>query len=156
MSEFDPKNDGVDHINIHSAAATELGRLLDNLASVPFSHPKYGEFKTVEGFYWYLVCGESVEDFRRLNGYEVRRHAKELANDPKHISGRCVHEASTATYLKVTQNPHLKKLLRESDLPLTCYVLYGTTNSKILNGKAHQNHVTMLQVLRDQLKLERN
>lgn len=34
MSEFDPKNDGVDHINIHSAAATELGRLLDNLASV--------------------------------------------------------------------------------------------------------------------------
>lgn len=156
MSNFQPKSDGVDHINIHSTAATELGRMLDNLATVPFTHPEYGEFKTVEGFYWYLISGQRDGSFRTHNGHGVRQAAKYLMQDPKHLSGRYAHEASTATYLKVIQNEELKTLLRESTLPLTCYVLYGTTNIKKLDGKAHQNHVTMLRVLRNHLKSVEN
>lgn len=48
---FEPKNDGIDHINVYSGGATELGRLLTNFAHTPFEN-EYGKFESVEGF-WY-------------------------------------------------------------------------------------------------------
>ena len=68
---INPDNDGIDHINTYSKGKTELGKLLTNFAHTPFVHPKYGEFQSVEGF-WYFkktgyshswrTCGRSVND----------------------------------------------------------------------------------------------
>jgi hypothetical protein len=52
--DIKPSEDGVTHINVYSRGNTELGRLLSNFAHTPFSHPEFGEFASVEGFWYWL------------------------------------------------------------------------------------------------------
>lgn len=154
MSDYLPENDGVDHINVSQHGKTQLGMMLDNLADVQFTHPDYGRFRTVEGFYWWLVSGKKVQEFRDCDGRDALEMGKRFHNDPHHLSGRLFNQVANAIYLKVMQNPGLKRMLRESTLPITCYVTYGWRNRKVRLGKGYQNHTSMLTILRDQLKLE--
>lgn len=52
---IDPKKDGIDHINIYTKGATEIGRLLTNLSPVEINS-SLGRFKTLEGLIYFLGC----------------------------------------------------------------------------------------------------
>ena len=55
MPEYtDSTTDGIDHINIYSKGYTKLGRLLSNFTKSEFTHPIYGHFMSVEGFWYYI------------------------------------------------------------------------------------------------------
>ena len=53
MSYPHPMNDGVDHINVYSKGATELGRFLTNMNNIPVN-TKHGRFQSVEGYWHWL------------------------------------------------------------------------------------------------------
>lgn len=149
MSKLFYRKDGVDHINIHANAKTELGRRLDNLSHEPFVHPEYGEFASVEGFYWYLVDGAKDDGFRTLHGHDARKIGMLHKNSERHLNGRLTEKAAEASMYKVTQNPDLAELLKRSELPLTCYRRWAR---KVREGIGYQNHVTVYKLLRDRLK----
>ncbi len=126
--EIKPTEDGVTHINVYSRGRTELGRLLSNFAHTPFTHPKFGEFASVEGFWYWLSLGEQYNELRSLYGHK----AKMVANDLKakgakvcklRLFQKYVQEAITC---KLEQNPHIYKMLKESSLPLLHYYVYGS------------------------------
>ena len=53
MYKFNPMQDGITHINIYTQGKTQLGRALSNLFDCEFTVPGYGDFKSLEGFWYY-------------------------------------------------------------------------------------------------------
>lgn len=74
---FQPENDGIDHINIYSKGQTELGRWLTNFAHSPIEIPEHGKFSSIEG-YWYWL-GSKDERLRSLFGYEAKKLGESLS-----------------------------------------------------------------------------
>lgn len=70
------KDDGKTHINIYSKGRTPLGRSLSNFAFRRFSHPSYGVFCSMEGFYYYVSTGCKVESLRRLTGLAAKKEGR--------------------------------------------------------------------------------
>jgi len=62
---LDSKMDGVTHINIYSKGKTKLGRLLTNFAHTPFTHAEYGQFASVEGFWYWIRDGKDSHNMSR-------------------------------------------------------------------------------------------
>ena len=52
--QFNPEDDGITHINIWFQGKTELGRMLSHFYELPFTHPFFGDFKTMEGLWRYI------------------------------------------------------------------------------------------------------
>ncbi len=76
---FISEEDGITHINIYSKGKTELGRLMSNFALSPFSVPQHGEFKSIEGYWYWLSTGD--ESLRDLYGYEAKKAGRKLRGD---------------------------------------------------------------------------
>src|SRR5882724_14111 len=76
---IDPKNDGIDHINIYSKGATELGRALSNFAHSPVKL-KDGNFASLEGYWYWLLSNKDAkaEILRKLYGWEAKKAGREL------------------------------------------------------------------------------
>lgn len=144
ISQQEVINDGVTHINIDDSGKTRLGQLLNVMADVPFTHPIYGPFRTVEGF-WRWLCAENRQEhdqLRSLAGLPAHQYGKTKTVQLKISNFK--QEIVMACYYKVTQNPELEKLLMESNLPFKYYYLYGP--KKILVNSTHCNW--LLQGLR--------
>ena len=125
--DIKPAEDGVTHINVYSRGNTELGRLLSNFAHTPFAHSEYGDFASVEAFWYWLSLGKAHDELRPLYGFKCKQKGKELkANGAKevHVDDFEI-QIKKALLLKVEQNHHLAKLLKESNLPLMHYYVYG-------------------------------
>jgi hypothetical protein len=125
--------DGVDHINIHNDAATELGRFLDMNAKSPFNHPELGMFQAVGGVWHYIQTQPLVEEYRILTGAKLRAKVakvKEAAyndpNAPRHtlVKGFRIIVAD-AMWHKVTQNEKAVQMMAESTLPFEHYFVQG-------------------------------
>jgi len=125
--------DGVDHINIHNDAATELGRFLDMNAKSPFNHPELGMFQSVGGVWHYIQTQPLVEEYRILTGAKLRAKVakiKEAAysdpNAPRHtlVKGFRIIVAD-AMWHKVTQSEKAVKMMAESTLPFEHYFVQG-------------------------------
>lgn len=146
-----PHLDGIDHINVHSTAATELGRLLDPLAHVPFFHPDFGDCESVEGAVWWHLTGRQHPHLRTLYGHRARREGRELygkENDDTHSLSRFYYLCEL-TNSKIQQNPHLRQLFLESSLPFVSYTLYGKArNKKVVHLPPTKNISTYLMELR--------
>lgn len=119
--------DGVDHINVYSKGKTELGRKLSNFAYTPFTHPKLGSFKCVEGFWYYLITGD--ERLRKTSGWESKYLGRTLKNLREHPNEEELLEAYKA---KLKYNPDIKNLLNKNTLPFAHYHVYG---DKIVEAK---------------------
>lgn len=127
--------DGIDHINIYSKGNTELGRYLSNFAHAPFTHPVYGEFQSLEGFWYYNLTGN--EQLRNLYGYTAKSKGQELCkhriNDEWGIDRR---EVKVAILCKLTQNdPELFQDFLDSDLPFRHYYNFGGKIVEPAEGK---------------------
>ena len=77
MSEF--KVDGVDHIRIHSRAATGLGMMLSEFTVRSFRVPKYGEFRHLLGYILYLKTGMKYSEFRYLTPHKCLEFVKTVS-----------------------------------------------------------------------------
>lgn len=123
---LDPNKDGIDHINVYSKGKTQLGRLLSNFANTPFKHPVYGEFESVEGFWYWLKTGKQWDCLRFLSGWD----AKEIGSDLKAVYIDNFDDiVKTAIFCKITQNKEIQKLLIANSLPLEHYY-YREANGK--------------------------
>lgn len=128
--------DGVDHINIHNDAVTELGRLLDMNAKTPFTHPELGSFHCVGGLWHYIKTRPMVEEYRILHGaqlrYKVSQMKRESMSNPEAPQPVSVNGFKTivadAMWHKVTQDEKLVNLMAQSTLPFEHYFNQGALN----------------------------
>ncbi len=147
---YNPDEDGITHINVYSKGKTELGRLLSNFAETPFKHEKYGYFASMEGYWYFVKTGCEHDELRRLYGASakaqgMRFHIVPIEDDEFKT---LICQGITA---KIRQNPTLEKMLAESQLPLTHYLVYG---SKVVPLPQHSWQMECLEDLRRELKLE--
>lgn len=162
--DYEPKDDGVTHINVYSKGRTELGRLLSNFGHTPFKHPEYGYFSSIEAFWYWLSLGKNNDSLRSLYGFQAKkeglalREALEKQGNRKPKIENFNAEIKKAILCKIEQNERLGSLLKNSTLPLTHYYVWGDeANYRVtypekyawiheyiqdirdfLNGKAHK------------------
>lgn len=117
---YNPKNDGIDHINVYSKGQTNLGRTLSNFAFSPFRIPFMGKFRSIEGF-WYW-CGTKNEKLRELYGFEAKKVGRSLFKVANWPDKRLLKIAYKA---KLKSHPILKQRLKEESLPFVHYYIYG-------------------------------
>ena len=125
--------DGVDHINIHNNAETELGKFLDMNSYSPFVHPDAGKFHSVGGMWHYIQTRPVMEEFRILAGARVRAQAKKMKEDardnpnaPRHTPVKGFRTIiADALWYKVTQNANAVKMMAETSLPFEHYFTQG-------------------------------
>lgn len=114
--------DGSTHINVYSLGATELGRKLTNFAKTPFTHPVYGKFESMEGYWHYLSTGMIHNLLKSKYGNEAKVSARRLAKVwyPEFES-----EIIQGLHCKLSQNPDIYTMLMQSTLPLTHYYIFA-------------------------------
>lgn len=146
-ARYTPATDGVDHINIHFWAQTPLGKLLATETECRFVHPDFGPFKSIEGFYfWVSHIGvpDVVRDAfgtkinKRFGAFKQRRlsNLKELL--------------FSAHIAKISQHPHLAKLLRDCTLPFVSY--YVNTSGLVIEIYKRQYLIDFLDSYRNHLR----
>lgn len=141
---YGPDTDGIDHINVYSKSRTELGRLLSNFAFTPFHVYGWGDFASVEGFWYYITRKD--ERLRHLYGYQAKKLGKDL---PAEVEWResdfksIIKEAITA---KLMHNEEILDSLRASTLPLKHYYVYG---DRVVDA-GHSWVIKILEDIRDE------
>ena len=166
---FEPKNDGVDHINIYSKGKTELGKLLTNFAHTPFDCD-YGHFESVEGFWYWLKTllldtnwskeqKVKIEILRSAYGYEAKKLGRELLSknidesDKISIDENFKSDILKAIRCKLNQNKHIKMMLARSNLPFAHYYFYGKEdNPKIYELPEYHWQIEYFEKVRTYLK----
>lgn len=119
---FKTENDGVDHINIHSVGKTELGRLLSHFAHTPFTHPYFGPFYSMEGFWYFARSGFVESRLRYLSGFRAKQVGKDL--DYKWYKD-FKEDIVAANYQKIIQRDNIRDLMIASELPFDHYYTFG-------------------------------
>lgn len=131
---INPAEDGVTHINIYSKGATELGRLLTNFAYTPFNHDIFGQFASVEGFWYFVKTGFKHDHLRDLHGVAAKKEGKQL--EAAHFP--YFQQAILSAIRCKMRQPKLLQLLAESTLPFEHYY-YGTPdNAKVIELPQYQ------------------
>lgn len=167
---FEPKNDGIDHINVYSGGATELGRLLTNFAHTPFEN-EYGKFESVEGFWYWLKTllldtawnDEQLKKIKNLKtsyGFIAKKIGRELLSDKMNEADKIglkeefKEDILEAIRCKLRQNKYICKILKESSLPFAHYYYYGNVdkNPKIYYLPQYQWIIDELELCRKKLK----
>lgn len=117
------KKDGIDHINVHHCAETELGWLLSTYGICPFKHREFGLFKTVRGMLAWMRDPRQSDRFRYLTGTEAERLDKNYGNSAavKNRIANYVFTTMNATWQKIQANAELREKLAQSDLPFDFY-----------------------------------
>lgn len=146
-----PEFDGIDHINVYSRGRTALGQELSNFAHVPFNHPKYGFFASVEAFWFWVSTGMKHDDLRRLYGATAK--AAGIRKNPVKIDD---HQFSIliqdALRLKVAQNRKLCEAIKKSELPFRHYFVYGNNPPVVREQRKHDWQMKCLEAIRETLK----
>jgi hypothetical protein len=134
MSDIDPTKDGVDFINIYSQGKTGIGKKLSHFAHTPFTHPFFGPFESMEGFWFYMKTGKQHDQLRSLYGNRAKQYGKQL---------KTIHYAEfkedilAGNYQKIIQDEALCQAFINSDLPLTHYYLFkrGVSEQSAMDSK---------------------
>ena len=125
---FRPQDDGVTHINIHSRAKTELGKLLSHFAHTPFTHPYIGPFYSMEGFWYFARCGfnEKIGNkLHYLSGFRAKQTGRDL---PPIRYEHFKEDILAANYQKIIQHEHIREMMIKSELPFDHYYTFGPNN----------------------------
>ena len=126
MYKFNPMQDGTTHINIYTQGKTQLGRALSNLFDCEFTVPGYGDFKSLEGFWYYYLTGCKHEELKSLGGFAAKNFGRKFPFDriDEESTGPVGEQREVileAIRCKLRQNKWICKLLKESELPLAHY-----------------------------------
>lgn len=149
-SPYAIEDDGVTHINLYTRGRTLLGRMASNLSDCHIEHPRYGRFRTLEGLWYYLKTGKQHEYFRDLNGFECRKKGKDLKMKWDQDFQR---DFKVGIICKLLAHDDLRKLLIESELPLTHYYCYGKApNFLMMVPSGHEWQIEFWSDMRTKLK----
>ena len=137
-----PIDEGIDHINIYSKSSERLGRALSNFFRAQFFHPNYGEFQSIEGFYYWLKTGKQNHELRFLYGFEAKKIGEEFKQIRK-VDNKFREEMEYAISLKVVQTPYIQELILDSiedDLPFAHYYYYGDKyNNPVIRDRSKRD-----------------
>lgn len=148
--DYRPEDDGLTHINIYSKGKTELGRIASNFAQTPFKHPEYGYFASIEAFWYWLSSGKCHDILRNLSGFQAKKMGLRYVAEGRTNVENFQREIKRALFLKMEQNPRFLELLKDSNLPLTHYYLWGEPgNYRVTKPENQQWQVNYLSDLRD-------
>lgn len=157
---FTPDQDGISHINIYTKSQTEVGKMLSNLSSHGFSHSEFGTFKTLEGFWFWLVSDKKYDFLKDLDGFNANKKGREICSeldicyDDITRSDDFRETFKLGIKAKLMQNTFiLQKLIETKDLPLTHYYFYSPKNgdlslAKIIEKPQHQWQMDILEDIR--------
>jgi hypothetical protein len=128
------ENDGIDHINIYSRGATEIGRKLSNFSYTPFVLPDHGLFNSVEGFWYWLTRRD--DRLRFLDGYEAKKLGRKLP--VIHSYKKCEYhlfqqEIKSAIDVKLNTHREIRIGLFASELPLVHYYVVRNEIERSIN-----------------------
>jgi hypothetical protein len=145
------QNDGVDHINIFSRGRTQLGRWLSNFAKTPFVHPFYGQFTSIEGFWYYMRSEVRDDKLRYLWGFEAKKYGREL---PAKWYDEFKDDILGAIYQKIIQNRELLELLVTSELPFSHYYTFQAAGASLvlINARESEWIIEGIEEIRECLK----
>lgn len=129
--DIDPSQDGIDHINVYSKGETPLGKALSNFSTYPLSHPLYGNFQSMEAYWYWLKTGKQHDHLRSLHGFLAKKKGKELEVV---TNENFEEEVFQGLLCKLTQRPKLLKALIENELPLVHYYCY---HGKVVEAKGY-------------------
>jgi len=116
---FEKENDGKDHINIlYRKAATSLGRGLSHFTKTRFVHPYFGQFESMEGFWFWIRAGRKGDKLRYMSGFEAKHRGREL---PPQWTPHFEQDIMAGNYQKIIQTPYLMEEMIRSELPFTHY-----------------------------------
>lgn len=132
-------NEGIDHINIYSRSTLLLGRQLSNFYYSPFKHPLYGEFLSMEGFYFWYLTGQVYDDLKQMYGYKAKEYGNKL--EPYRIDklygldSDMIYDIKEAIIYKLAYNPDIYEGLKNSTLKFTHYYVYNGKEKYARNSK---------------------
>lgn len=125
MAMYRPENDGIDHINAYSKARTKIGRKLTNYSKSPFEHHLFGNFESMEGFWFWLASGKQYNNLRKVYGFNAHELGRVCLNEMTYnntensVFRKHIIEATEA---KFRCNPDLlQELVNTGDLPIVHY-----------------------------------
>jgi len=121
---FDPKEEGITHINIYSRSNSTLGRILSNWSPCGIN-TCLGKFLSIEGLIYYM--GSFDESLRSVCGYEAKQLGEKLDRNirlPEDVFKRIII-GGMESKIEALMPPFRKEFIR-SVLPLTHYYIYGT------------------------------
>lgn len=145
---FHPRYEGHDHINVYSKSKSPLGRALSNFFYSVFTHPRYGVFNTVEGFYFYLLTGCMHNELRTMKGIEAKTFGSKAVALRK-VDQNFKNEIVEAIAYKIMQNVYIQNLLIESTLPLTHYYYYGDVDKEVKVYDKMREHGYMIHAIEE-------
>lgn len=143
--QYDPREDGITHINIYSKGNTTLGRALSNWTPCTIK-TSIGEFRSIEGLIFYL--GSFNEKLRTVVGYETKELGEKVDRGirlPDDIFRRIVVEGMKSKLEALV--PSLRNQFYRDKLPFTHYYRYG---NKIIEIPKWQWQVEAWEELRSQ------
>lgn len=132
MITLNPMEDGITHCNIYTRGATQLGKDLSNLSSFGIKHPKYGNFESLEAFWYWLSTGKEHDELRNLTGSRAKFEGKKL---PRRQFPDFQQEFKEGMVLRLEQHPSLLEELKKSTLPFSHYYWFGSdpSNAKVID-----------------------
>jgi hypothetical protein len=151
MNLYHPSNDGITHINLYSKGKTKLGQLLSNFAHTPFISPLYGQFASLEGFWYWLATGQCIDRLRTLYGYAAKKEGQ------AYLRVNCLEFETIichATEWKLYCHPEIVEAMQKTNLPFVHYYVFGDTNTSQFKQQfstANAFQIEYLELLRYQL-----
>jgi NAD-dependent DNA ligase len=135
--QLSPLDDGKTHLNIYSKGKTWLGRELSNLSRNALSHPSFGTFSSLEGYWYWLGTGKKHDVLRDLTGVLAKKEGKALE---RVFNPFFQKEFKQGMICRLLKNHQLFEALRENTLPLAHYYYYGDeSNCKVIDvSETHQ------------------
>jgi hypothetical protein len=130
--DWDPQNDGVDHLNIGIfRRGLGLASLLTNQSRrSPIDHPYLGHFSTMESYWTYLQYDNAPESIREMHGATLQGVIKKLGG--KKVRRRYFRDLiMDGNFYRIQQSSAIKRAFIESELPFANYYLHGDSNVPI-------------------------
>lgn len=140
---FNPKEEGLTHINIYSKAQSSLGRSLSNFERCDIV-TSIGKFQSIEGLIYFL--GSFDNRLRTVSGLNAKSIGKVLDRKirlPDDVFKQLVIEAM------MVKADKYRISIKQSTLPFTHYYCYG---NKIVDIPKWDWQVKEWETIRDKIK----
>jgi hypothetical protein len=139
------KEEGVTHINAYSKSLTWLGRELSNFSDRPFTCPEFGGFRSMEGYWYFLLSGN--EALKELAGWEAKKVGKKSrpGAPPPFFEGH----VRRALRLKIAGHEDLKGMLKASTLPIAHYYFMKDWQTGGMKVKPADSYPWVIEELED-------
>lgn len=142
------KEDGQDHINIWENGKTTMGRALHPFADLPFEHSEHGKFRSIEGFWYWILSASRPNRLRAVHGIAARSLGRSLESQVVENFREII---AGAMWQKLNQYPALRKEIAElpADVCFDSYYISPEDQTTRVRTKAASWMVAAVNVMRN-------